>query len=220
MCEWKRYYEWRTLEDIVEITPTPPFYINFRIDMTDFLILTRWLLERVHFQPFQVHEMKVIFFFKKPLKKRSKNNLILSYFNHTLFILDPWIEPQVFRHTHPTLGKRVFLNVKKSPIQDSICFKLVPRLLVLWPLSKVTSSKFGAKLGLPCPFFSWMPSTNHCCYVYCNYKCEFNPESQYFIPLLIKFHEFSDNSQEGMKHQMRGATWAQQGTALPITLML
>jgi len=137
------------------------------------------------------------FFFKKPLKKRPKNNLILSYFNHTLFILDPWIEPQVFRHTHPTLGKRVFLNVKKSPIQDSICFKLVPRLLVLWPLSKVTSSKFGAKLGLPCPFFSWMPSTNHCCYVYCNYKCEFNPESQYFIPLLIKFHDFQITARRG-----------------------
>jgi hypothetical protein len=118
--------------------------------------------------------------------------------------LDPWIEPQVFRHTHPTLGKSVFLNVKKSPIRDSICF---PRLLVLWPLSKVTRSKFDAKLSLPCPFFSWTPSTNHCCCnVYCNYKCACNPESQYSISLLIKFHDFADNSQDGMKHQMRGAT--------------
>ncbi len=34
------------------------------------------------------------------------------------------------------------------------------------------SSKFGAKLSLHCPFFSWTPSTNHCgSYVYCNYKC-------------------------------------------------
>ncbi len=34
------------------------------------------------------------------------------------------------------------------------------------------SSKFGANLSLPCPFFSWTPSTNQCCcYVYCSYKC-------------------------------------------------
>jgi len=29
-------------------------------------------------------------------------------------------------------------------------------------------------------------------------------------PYLIKFHDFADNNQEGMKHQMRGATQAQQ----------
>jgi hypothetical protein len=43
----------------------------------------------------------------------------------------------------------------------------------------------GAKLSLPCPFFSWTLSTNHCCcYVYCSYKCPraFNAEFQYFIP--------------------------------------
>jgi hypothetical protein len=44
----------------------------------------------------------------------------------------------------------------------------------------------------------------------------FNPESQYFIPL---FHDLADNSQEGMKHQMRGATQAQQGMTLQITLL-
>jgi hypothetical protein len=45
----------------------------------------------------------------------------------------------------------------------------------------------------------------------------FNPESQHFISLLIKFHDFGDKSQEGMKHQMRGATHAQQGMTLGIT---
>jgi hypothetical protein len=30
-------------------------------------------------------------------------------------------------------------------------------------------------------------------------------------PNLINFHVFADNSPEGMKHQMRGATQAQQG---------
>ncbi len=35
----------------------------------------------------------------------------------------------------------------------------------------------------------------------------------------MKFHNFADNSQEGMKHQMRGATQAQQGMTLQITLM-
>jgi hypothetical protein len=28
-------------------------------------------------------------------------------------------------------------------------------------------------------------------------------------PYLIRFHDFADNNQEGMKHQMRGATQAQ-----------
>ncbi len=37
---------------------------------------------------------------------------------------------------------------------------------------------------------------------------------------LIKFHDFADNSQEGMKHQMSGATQAQQGMTLGITLLL
>jgi hypothetical protein len=52
-------------------------------------------------------------------------------------------------------------------------------------------SKFGAQLGLACPFFYWTLSTNHC---FC-YACwainvlkpgAFNPESQYFIPLFNK----------------------------------
>jgi len=47
----------------------------------------------------------------------------------------------------------------------------------------------------------------------------FNPESQNFIPLFNKFHDLADNSQEGMKRQMRGATQAQQGMTLRITLL-
>jgi hypothetical protein len=34
-------------------------------------------------------------------------------------------------------------------------------------------------------------------------------------PDLIKFHDFADNSQEGMKHQTRGATQAQEGQSGP-----
>jgi len=53
------------------------------------------------------------------------------------------------------------------------------------------SSKFGAKLSLPCPFFSWKLSTNHCCYVYkCPRASAINPESQYFIPLCNKIPWF------------------------------
>jgi hypothetical protein len=33
-------------------------------------------------------------------------------------------------------------------------------------------------------------------------------------PYLIEFHDFTDNSQERMKHQMRGATQAQHGMTL------
>jgi hypothetical protein len=40
-----------------------------------------------------------------------------------------------------------------------------------------------------------------------------------FSPYLIKFHDFADNSQEGMKHQMRGATQAQQVMTLGVTSM-
>jgi hypothetical protein len=47
---------------------------------------------------------------KKPWKekKRKRFNLILSHINHIFFILDPWIWPQAFRHTHCTLRKSVF----------------------------------------------------------------------------------------------------------------
>jgi len=43
-------------------------------------------------------------------------------------------------------------------------------------------------------------------------------------PYLIKFHDFADftdkaSPQEGMRHQMRGATQAQQGMTLQITLL-
>jgi hypothetical protein len=55
----------------------------------------------------------------------------------------------------------------------------------------------------------------------------FNAESQYFIPLfnrisypyLIEFHDFADNIQEGMKHQMGGAAQAQQDITFQITLI-
>jgi len=36
---------------------------------------------------------------------------------------------------------------------------------------------------------------------------------------LIKFHDFVDNIQEGMKHQMGGATKAHRGMTFQITLI-
>ncbi len=45
----------------------------------------------------------------------------------------------------------------------------------------------------------------------------FIAESQYFIPLFN--HDFADNSQKGMKHQMGGATQAQQGMTFWITVI-
>jgi hypothetical protein len=38
-------------------------------------------------------------------------------------------------------------------------------------------------------------------------------------PYVIKFHDFVHNSQEGMKHQMRGPTQAQPAMTLRITLL-
>jgi len=87
------------------------------------------------------------------------------------------------------------------------------------------SSKFGAKLSFPCPCFSWMPSTNHCCcFLYCSYKCSrascnVIPSLSISYPYLITFHDCGDNSQEGMKYQKRGATPASQGMTLRITLL-
>jgi hypothetical protein len=37
------------IEDIVEHILAPPFFTDFRIDMTDLQILTRWLLEECIF---------------------------------------------------------------------------------------------------------------------------------------------------------------------------
>jgi hypothetical protein len=54
------------------------------------------------------------------------------------------------------------------------------------------SSKFGAELSLPSPFFSWTLSTNHCCCcVYCSYKCSRRLVLRLCIsyPCLIKFHD-------------------------------
>jgi hypothetical protein len=81
---------------------------------------------------------------KRPWKKEEeknipKVNLILLHANHTFLILDPWIEPQAFKHTHCTLRTKVFFNVKEGPIQGSICFKLVLGLLVHGPLFKVVA---------------------------------------------------------------------------------
>jgi predicted membrane-bound mannosyltransferase len=67
------YSKFVSMEDILWITNivgntrAPLFLTNFRIDMVGLWILIWWLLKRVHFQPFQVHEMKVR---KKEKKKR------------------------------------------------------------------------------------------------------------------------------------------------------
>jgi len=61
----------------------------------------------------------------KKMKKKTKNELILSHVNHTFFMLDPRIGPHTFKHIQFTLGKSVFCNVKKGSIQGPFCFKLV-----------------------------------------------------------------------------------------------
>jgi hypothetical protein len=133
------------IEDIVKNTLIPFFFLSI-LELTWMIlcILTRWLLGWVHFQPVQVRKMEVNSENrKKPwnkerrIKKKSKVSLILLNVNHTFFILDLWNGPQAFRHIHNTLRKTCFLYVKKGRIQGSICFKLVPKLLVPRPLFKV-----------------------------------------------------------------------------------
>jgi hypothetical protein len=76
----------------------------------------------------------------KKEKRKPKINLIPSHVNHTFFILDLQIGPHAFKHTYCTLRKNVFFNVKDGSIQGSICWQLVPGLLVLAHLSKMTLS--------------------------------------------------------------------------------
>jgi hypothetical protein len=85
-------------------------------------------------------------------KKKPKVSLIPSHINHTFFILDPQIGPQTFKHSHSTIGKNGFSNVKKGPIQGSIWFKLVPELLFLGPLFKV-ALKMNFVLSAPRFFY-------------------------------------------------------------------
>ncbi len=47
------------IEDIDGNTLAPSFWVNSRVDMVGFVILTRWLLKRVHFLAFLVHEMNM-----------------------------------------------------------------------------------------------------------------------------------------------------------------
>jgi hypothetical protein len=56
----------------------------------------------------------------------------ITHFLYWTFKLDP--KPL---DTHCIVGKNVFFNVKKGPIQGSIWFKMVAGLLITGPLSKV-----------------------------------------------------------------------------------
>ncbi len=47
------------IEDIVKSTPAFPFLTTLKIDIISFVDLTKWLVERRHFQPFQVYEIRV-----------------------------------------------------------------------------------------------------------------------------------------------------------------
>jgi hypothetical protein len=79
------------------------------------------------------------------------------------------------------------------------------------------SSKFGAKLSLPCPFLErFQPITAAMCAGAINLLVHLILSLSILYPDLIRFHDFVDNSQEGMKHQMRGATQAQPGKTLRI----
>jgi hypothetical protein len=71
------------------------------------------------------------------------------------------------RHRNPVFGHiqdEIFKNSEKkgtlrlNGAQEGLNLRLGPHLLLIWVR--------------PVPFFSWAPSTNHCCcYVYCIYKC-------------------------------------------------
>jgi hypothetical protein len=87
-------------------------------------------------------------------------------------ISDPWIGPQAFRHTNCTLRKNVFINLKKGPIQGSICFKLVLRLLNEVQFShKMKVSFHMNKTALKLTLLRWQVN-RQICTVPCN-QCFF-----------------------------------------------
>jgi hypothetical protein len=78
---------------------------------------------------------------------------------------------------------------------------------------KLSSAAYWVlNLSLPCPFAELLPA------VYSS-LVRLTLSLSVSYPYLIKFHDFADNSQESMKHQIRGATQAQQGMTLQITLI-
>ncbi len=86
---------------------------------------------------------------KRKEKKRPKVNLILSHVSHTFFILDPLIGPHTFRHTHCTLGKNVFFNVKKGPwfkVQFASNWSLNPCLKLPCCNHQMDQNKFKGSL--------------------------------------------------------------------------
>jgi 1,4-dihydroxy-2-naphthoate octaprenyltransferase len=76
------------------------------------------------------------------------------------------------------------------------------------------SNKFGVKLSLPYPFFNWtlIVVTTMCIVIINVFACalvHFILNLSISYPYLIKSHDFVNNGQEGMKHQMKGAIQAQ-----------
>jgi hypothetical protein len=47
------------IEDIVESTWALPFWTNLKVDMADFVNPHKVVVKKLHFQPFQVHKIKV-----------------------------------------------------------------------------------------------------------------------------------------------------------------
>jgi len=93
----------------------PHFLSILELTWLTLWILTRWLLERMHFQPFpsawnatENRKLKKSWKNRRRREERPDVNLILSHVNHTFSILDPWIGPQAFRYTYCTLRKKCF----------------------------------------------------------------------------------------------------------------
>jgi hypothetical protein len=93
----------------------------------------------------KINLKKEIYFLTMKKKKKTKMaiNLILSHANPTFFILDLPIEPQTFRHTHPTLRKSVFLMWRRVQFKVQFAsnwsfgfWSLDPK----WPLNPMCQS--------------------------------------------------------------------------------
>ncbi len=142
------------LRTLLRTPQTPPFWTNSKVDMARFVYPHNLVARRSAFATLpnawnegelkgEVGSGSLKCQNRKNNEKKAKVNLILSHGNHTFLISDLQIQPQAFRHTHCISRKKnVFFNVKKGPIQGSICFKLVLELLVLLTLSKMALRLF------------------------------------------------------------------------------
>jgi hypothetical protein len=110
-----------------EHTNSPIFLSILELTWLTLWILARWLIERMHFQPFpsaqnggENRKLKKLWKNRRRREKRPDVNLILSHVNHTFWYWILELDPQAFRYTYCTLRKNLFLIWRKVRLKVQV----------------------------------------------------------------------------------------------------